>query len=172
MESLLAQREQHLHDYAQHQTEPGSLDLPDSVLIYLIPPKLMRLAAVPEDVVVSSLVQARRHLEIIIADKALEEPYLSCEIEQHPSPTIAEVRDYVDSDFIYRKGITTEFYGRLEKLLKAIGYQTMTGKDDEENVSFYTRKLGRKLIHELPLDEQIRLLGYPAPNAYCTYKNL
>lgn len=156
--------------FCESRPERLSFLIPDSVLNYLIPRKLLELDGIDPRSVRLSSTRTISALGITIStNKDLES--LDCEISHHRSKA-AHVSNFYTSDEIRGQGVTTEFYERLERLLKAIGFEYIIGENNPDNVTYFIEKLRRQLLHVLSEDEQTRLLGFKCPNQETTYKRL
>ncbi len=62
-----------------------------------------------------------------------------------------------------------------DRCASSLDIRITTNKDidtNEDNVTYFTGKLNRQLLHVLPAYEQTRLLGHLCPNQTTTYKQL
>jgi len=172
IEEITAEQESALLRHAQ-SGERHSLKIPYAALRYLIPTKLLELDEVkdPREVDIDIVDILPFKLDFHIENTRSQIQYITLGIEHGPMPEVAEVMDYLTDINIRRKGITFEFYQRLEKLLKACGFEYITG-DNESSLMYFLDKLKRGQIINLPEEDQIRIWGCVTERPYSTYKKL
>lgn len=156
--------------FCKSRPEKLSFYVPDSALNYLIPRRLLELDGIDPSSVRLISSRTTSSLGITIStNQDLES--LDCEISHHQNK-VAHVRNFYTSNEMTGQGVTMEFYERLERLLKAIGFDYIVGENNPDNVTYFIEKLRRQLLHLLSEDEQTKLLGFKCPNQETTYKKL
>lgn len=61
---------------------------------------------------------------------------------------------YVDREENRGKGVATSFYARLREFARESGFTAVTGEGNGRNVGYFTEKLGRTRLTDLPPEEQ------------------
>lgn len=156
--------------FCESKPERLSFYIPDSALNYLIPRKLLELDGIdPRSV---RLISSRSVSSLgVTISTNIDREALDCEMA-HKQGRAVRVSNFYTSDEIKGEGVATEFYERLERLLKAVGFEYIIGENNPENVMYFTKKLHRQLLHTVSEGEQIRILGSKCTNQETTYKKL
>lgn len=119
-------------------------------------------------------INKRDHLKLPLVDLRLPEGIDPMHWELlGEMPDGMSLRDYIffTADLVHRKrngalhvvsydtrkelegrGIATGFYGQLREFAKMRGYRFITGNNSEDNIAFFTSKLGRARLVDLPTD--------------------
>jgi hypothetical protein len=69
--------------------------------------------------------------------------------EEVPLETLV-VGEYEDRAELRGKGVATSFYTQLRDVAKQLGYRAIMGSNNEQNISYFTGKLGRLTLDQLP----------------------
>jgi len=64
--------------------------------------------------------------------------------------TLLMVHRYEDQAILHGNGIATAFYGRLDVIAGRMGVNYILGANKASNIDFFTRKLGRERVIDLP----------------------
>jgi hypothetical protein len=86
---------------------------------------------------------------ITLNDRFLLEAYFSRLSSDH-----THVTSYGDREELRMQGIATEFAHKLANLSRKLGGKYITGENFDSNVGFFTDKLGRSRLNDMPQDIQ------------------
>lgn len=170
VDQIDARHEKALRAFFNKKPPKYSFYVPNPALSYLIPRRLLEIEDVDPESVRLIANRCPSSLDIRIAtNKDLDA--VVCGIS-HMRHRVAHIDDFDTVDELIGTHVATEFYQRLERLLKRIGFEYLVGENNPDNVSYFTGKLNRQLLHVLPEAEQTKLLGFQCPNQTTTYKKL
>ena len=135
---------------------PRGLDIPDAALRHLaIPQRLLEISPDPAGVRVVPWERNRKHLDLAVIDMGYEkaEGRMPPEKIAFDSYTVLikllsnphrvlHVEKYWDRDELKGRGVATSFHHRLRDIARQMGFRFITGENSEENIGFFTKKLG------------------------------
>lgn len=103
--------------------------------------------------------------------------YNTVELNVSSNKKVAEVSLYDDNSGTRGEGLSYQFYKNMEKCLKELGFRYIVGLNNEKNIDFFTRKLGRVLVKDLPIEEFNKYFkgfyrNWRKPNEYDTCLDL
>lgn len=160
VDSIIARNNLKFEEFLKSRRESYRLeDIPDEFLSALIPKTLYQKASDPTKVELEGWgMDGDDSLELNVTG-----PYLRfwetvprkrtmmhlvlLVLKTHPQTLIVE--RFEVGEGLRRGGIGTEFYQRLAHIAKALGFRFIVGENKEENISFFTEKLGRVPLKEV-----------------------
>lgn len=90
-------------------------------------------------------------------------------------PGIVKVSGYDIKDTLANLGVTQAFYNELDNLLGELAFQAVFGINNDQNISFFLNKLGRKRLANVPRSLQKKIwnaLGTRIDSEFITVKTL